>query len=205
MHPAEWVSLATVCLLGAMSPGPSLAVVMSITLTRGSAAGASAAISHGLGVAVYGLLTVAGLSAVLLQSPRLFVVLKLAGAAYLLWMAVGLLRSKAGSGPEPGEAAPRQRPPALDGFLVAFLNPKLAVFMLALFSQFIGAESSWVHRWIMVATVGTIDAAWYLLVTGLLSRRLLLSLLQSCALAVNRLFGGILLLVALTVIVTAVS
>ena len=168
MDLTQWLSLATVCLLGAMSPGPSLAVVLKATLGGGSTAGYASALAHGAGVALYGLLTVAGLAVLITSSPALFLVLQLAGAVYLVYLGVRSLRSTGESAPETptslGSAGA-----ATSGFLVAFLNPKLAVFMLALFSQFVHPEAAWSEQAVLVSTVGGIDMSWYSLVVVLAS------------------------------------
>ena len=60
-----WLSLALLCILGAMTPGPSLAVVLGSTLRGGQASGLAAALARGLAAGLYAVLTVAGLAALL--------------------------------------------------------------------------------------------------------------------------------------------
>ena len=202
----EWLSLATVCLLGAMSPGPSLAVVLAHTLRQGHGSGYAAAISHGIGVGLYGLLTVAGLAALVTGSPMLFGALQLAGAGYLIFMGIKSLR--ANSSPlaptEPSAERVRENP-WRDGFLVAFLNPKLAVFMLALFSQFLSPETDWTQRLIMAATVGTLDALWYSAVVMFISRPPVLARLRQASGTIDRVLGVVLIALAITVIGSALQ
>ncbi len=193
----HWLPLFGICLLGAMSPGPSLAVVVGTTLGRGRRAGYGAALGHGLGVGLYGLLTVSGLAVLMTRSPALFLALQLAGAGYLLWLGRNALRS--GGGPAFPGASDRPGQGPLDGFLVAFLNPKLAVFMLALFSQFVEPGSGMAWKGVMIATVGVTDAAWYSLVVRLVSAGGLLGKLEANAGAIDRLFGVILIALAVTV------
>ncbi len=204
MDITQWLSLATVCLLGAMSPGPSLAVVMNCTLGGGPAAGYASALSHGAGVALYGLLTVAGLAVLVTSSPAIYLGLQLAGAAYLVYLGIRALRSSGApaldaTGSEGNHGA------AVSGFLVAFLNPKLAVFMLALFSQFLRPEAALGERAVMVATVGVTDAAWYCLVVALISREAFLRKLRASAKLIDRCFGVILILLALSVLVRSLT
>jgi threonine/homoserine/homoserine lactone efflux protein len=204
MDPGHWLSLFSMCLLGAMSPGPSLAVVVGNALHGGRAAGIACAVAHGAGVGLYGLLTVVGLAAIIAHTPRLFTTVQLCGAAYLLYLGVRSLRGD--SGPTltvDGATAPDRRP-LVDGFLIAFLNPKLAVFMLALFSQFLRPGDGVFEKAVMVATVGITDASWYCLVVLLVTHRLFLERLKSAASTIDRVFGVILILLAVTVIVRAV-
>lgn len=199
---AAWLSLFAVCLLGAVSPGPSLAVVMRATVAGGRAAGTRAALAHGAGVGLYGLLTVTGLAAVLTRAPALYLALQVAGALYLLWLGGRSLVAR-GSASAAGAGSPAPHRPATEGFLVAFLNPKLAVFMLALFSQFLAPEFGLREKAAMVLTVGLTDAAWYCLVAGLLSRPTFLARLKASALVTGPVFGVILIALALSVLASA--
>lgn len=200
MELGHWLSLLSICLLGAMSPGPSLAVVMKSTMALGHRQGYTTAIAHGVGVALYGLLTVTGLAVIITRSPAVFLAIQLMGAAYLIYLGIKSLRSKTGTGVQTDVAAANSNP-ALDGFLVAFLNPKLAVFMLALFSQFLHPGMGAVAKGIMVATVGITDASWYCVIVALLSRRSFMARLQHSAPTIDRVFGIILIALALTVLV----
>lgn len=199
MDPGHWLSLFSVCLLGAMSPGPSLAVVLNTTLSAGRAAGYACAIGHGAGVGLYGLATVSGLAVVITRSPRLFLILQVLGALYLIYLGYRSLRAK-GAGDLRGDShRAGNRAPALDGFLVAFLNPKLAIFMLALFSQFLRPGADILEKGLMAATVGITDASWYALVVALMTRKLFLEKLQANDRLISRIFGVILILLAVTV------
>lgn len=199
---SHWLILFGICLLGAMSPGPSLAVVVNTALRTGRGAGFACATAHGAGVGLYGLLTVAGLAVIITRSPALFLVIQLAGATYLLYLGVRSLRSGKPSLPTPGDAD-AGRGPAVDGFLIAFLNPKLAFFMLALFSQFLHSGAGVLEKCLMVFTVGTTDALWYNLIVLLITRRAFLDTLQGSAVLIGRVFGVILILLALTVVLRA--
>ncbi|MEO1080153.1 MAG: LysE family translocator [Pseudomonadota bacterium] len=196
----EWLSLASVCFAGAASPGPSLAVVLDAVLRGGRGNGIIAAWAHALGVGLYAALTVFGISALLLSRPELFTLLQVCGALYLLWMAARLLRSTA-SGPAVSEDAPSHvGRAARDAFAVAFLNPKLAVFMLALFSQFIRPDAALSESALLIATATGIDGAWYTLVALLLSRGSWLDVLRRNATRIDRGFGALLAILALSIL-----
>ena len=187
----EWLPLASVCLAGAASPGPSLAVVLAATMASGRPAGLAAAWAHAAGVGLYAALTVFGLSALITGVPALYSAIQIFGALYLLWIAASLLRSSGASVPD--DATPRAAGTALrDGFAIAFLNPKLAVFMLALFSQFISADAAPAESAVLIATATLIDGLWYTTVVMAISRGNWLEALRANAALVNRIFGVLL-------------
>lgn len=167
----------------------------------GRRAGLLCAFAHGVGVGLYGLLTVAGLAVVIARSGEVFTAIQLLGAAYLVFLGFRSLKLAGERRETPGDSRPQQNSAALDGFLIAFLNPKLAVFMLALFSQFLDGEAGCLEKATMVMTVGITDASWYMLVTTLVTQERFLARLNKSAATIDRLFGVLLLLLAGTLIV----
>ncbi|ADT69815.1 MAG: threonine/homoserine/homoserine lactone efflux protein [Pseudoalteromonas tetraodonis] len=161
-----WFSLALVCMMGAMSPGPSLAVVLKHSLNGGMKNGMLAALSHGFGVGLYAAASLLGLGALMLQFPTVYQFLVYLGAAYLAYLGLKILFSKPNDSELQVQKSAVSSSKALqDGFAIAFLNPKLAIFFLALFSQFIDPENLTLNIGIiMCLTVFVIDTGWYLLV-----------------------------------------
>jgi threonine/homoserine/homoserine lactone efflux protein len=195
-----WLSLVAICCLGAMSPGPSLAVVLRHTVSNGRAHGIATALSHAVGVALWALLTVWGLAVVVVEWPLMYKFLTYAGAAYLMWMGIKALRSN-GAGPmnvdqvsAPISAAAR------DGLMVSLLNPKLAFFFIALFSQFVSAELVVADKLIMTGTASVIDAVWYIIIAVALSHSKVLDKLQKRSATIDKLSGAILIALALRVL-----
>ena len=193
----DWLLLIGVCALGAMTPGASLAVVTRHTLRGSARAGVSAGLAHAAGIGVYAAATVAGLAVVLRGFPQLEIAIRLAGSLFLLWLALGSWRAAARPAPEPDAQAGANA--VRDGFLIAFLNPKVALFFLALFSQFVSAEMAMAARVQVAATVVVIDAAWYSLVALLLARGPMLAALRRHHDKVERTTAGVLALIAVGV------
>ncbi|EED34258.1 transporter, LysE family [Luminiphilus syltensis NOR5-1B] len=197
MDPLQWLSLFAVCLLGAMSPGASLAIVIANTMNGGRLAGIQTAVAHGLGVALYGVLTVSGFALIITQSPSLFTGIQVVGSVYLLWLGVSALRTSTAGGVESSRGG--------SGFLIAFLNPKLAIFMLAVFSQFLSVSADTTEKALMVATVGLTDAAWYAIVAMLVSQRSIMPWLEARYSTIGRLFGAILIVLGVSVLVRVLT
>lgn len=133
-------------------PGPDSLLIMTRSATQGWRAGSAAALGIGAGTMVHVLAAALGLSALLSTSAAAFTVVKWIGAAYIVYMGIGMLRAKL-RGANDGDAgaiaplAEAARPLAwrkifLQGFLTNVLNPKVALFFLAFVPQFIAADSS---------------------------------------------------------------
>jgi threonine/homoserine/homoserine lactone efflux protein len=98
-------------------------------------------------------------------------------------------------------AAPTTTRAGRDGFLIAFLNPNIAIWFIALFSQVIGSHTTFPARLGYAATAWLTDTAWYLLVAWLLSNPLWMDRLRAKTVLVERVFGVILLALAARLVV----
>jgi threonine/homoserine/homoserine lactone efflux protein len=125
-----------------LTPGPNLLYLISRTLAQGRAAGLVSLAGTTTGFVVHILAAALGVSAVFLAVPVAYDALRWAGAAYLLWLAWDVVRTPA-VGTAGGVFAPRRLPDAMPaklfrmGLFTSILNPKVALFYLALFPQFV--------------------------------------------------------------------
>tara|TARA_B110000902_G_scaffold255568_1_gene321095 strand:+ start:327 stop:947 length:621 start_codon:yes stop_codon:yes gene_type:complete len=196
MDTVFWFSVTLACLLGAMSPGPSLAVIGSITLNQGRLAGIVSALAHGLAIAGFALLTALGLVVVMSSYVLAFNLLQAAGCVYLVWMALKLLFSAPGPSAEISALAVDSNwSAARGGFLVALVNPKIIIFFTALFSQFVTVDTELWAKLVMAAIAGTVDTLWYMLVAVVISRPGMLIRYQNSSVWLNKVFGLILLMI----------
>lgn len=123
-------------------PGPDSLLIMTRSATQGWRAGCVAALGIGTGVFVHVFAAAVGLSAVLATSATAFTVVKYIGAAYILYMALGLLRSRRRDAAAAVALPPLPYPKIFaQGFLTNVLNPKVALFFLAFVPQFIDADA----------------------------------------------------------------
>lgn len=124
---------AGAALLLNLTPGADMLFVAGTGAARGRRAGVLAALGVGAGCALHTLLAAIGLSALIAASELAFEAVRWAGAAYLVWLGVGLLRARGGA----LAAQARQGDPFWQGALTNALNPKVALFFLAFLPQFI--------------------------------------------------------------------
>jgi len=197
---SAWLSLALVCLLGAMSPGPSLAIVVRHSVTNGTRAGVICALSHGFGIFLWAMLMVSGLGALLMAQPTWFDGLRALGAGFLLYLGCRALLPQRGASASTREAISRDGKAAREGFAIALSNPKIAVFFAALFSQFIQPDATLKAQLMIAITAAIIDVLWYMVVAMLLSRPVWSGYLTQPGSLLDRGFGVILIVLSAAVL-----
>ena len=193
------LGMSFVCAMGAISPGPSLAVVLRNTISGGRMQGIMTGVGHGLGFGVYALIAVMGLSSVLLAHKQAFNLLQGAGALVLIWLAFNLFVEKQSGASVKYEKSGYKG--FFEGFMIAFLNPKILVFLVAVFSQFLNADITNSDRFIMAMMAGAIDTIWYVLVAAILAGTTAVDKLRKNAVTIDRLIGMVLFMLAILLIV----
>ena len=118
-------------------PGPAILYTAAQTLSRGRAAGFMAALGIHLGGYAHVIAAALGLSAVFAHVPEAYLALKLAGAAYLVWLGIGLMRRRFDAEALPHLAKKSARRAFAESITVELLNPKVAVFYIAFLPQFV--------------------------------------------------------------------
>ncbi|MFU0820498.1 Threonine/homoserine/homoserine lactone efflux protein [Pseudomonas lundensis] len=132
---------AAACLVMVLTPGPNMIYLISRSICQGRKAGVTSLLGVVAGFFVHMLAAAIGLTAVFLAVPLAYEALKWAGALYLLWMAWQAVRPGARSPFEARELLPDAPSRlVLMGFLTSVLNPKVAMFYLSIFPQFISPE-----------------------------------------------------------------
>ena len=138
-----WLFVVSGLLLN-VTPGPDSLFIMARSATQGWRAGFVACWGIGSGVFVHVFAAALGLSALMATSATAFTVVKVIGAAYLVWIGIGMLRQRSGAAAAVADAAPRviaYRDIFRQGFLTNVLNPKVALFFLAFVPQFIAPDA----------------------------------------------------------------
>ncbi len=191
-----WMSF--ICAMGAISPGPSLVVVLRNTISGGRTGGVMTAVGHGIGFTIYAFVAIMGLSSVLLANEQVFYLLQNAGALFLIWLAFNMITHKKSVSSEKHEENVNRG--FLEGFMIAFLNPKILVFLVAIFSQFINFDVNNYGRFIMAIMAGIIDTTWYVLVAVALAGTNFIDRLRVNVFFIDRFIGIILLITAILLI-----
>ena len=189
---------AIMFILGATSPGPSVAVVLRNTMIGGRARGLSCAVGHGIGFGFYAISVVFGLVIIMEKYPDVFTIMQAIGIFFLLYLGKSMLSAEV----QEIQQSKSNRDGFLEGFFIAFLNPKIAVFMLAVLSTVLDPSMNSETKWVIAGLGITIDTVWYVLVALVLSNSSILTRIQNNQRILNLITG--LLMIGLA-IWTAVS
>ncbi len=195
MNPHTWLLYALTVAVVSGIPGPNMLLVMSHGARHGWRRSIATMAGCLSALLVMITLSAAGLGLVLQAWPRLFDTLRLAGAAYLVYLGVRTWRA-AGHAHDWGEvqAGVPRTPRALyrNGFLVASSNPKAILFAAALLPQFMTPQAPWLPQFAaLVLTFAAIEVSWYFVYAGFGDRLGMMLRRAGVARAFHRTTGGL--------------
>jgi threonine/homoserine/homoserine lactone efflux protein len=156
MHEISWWLFVVASLILIATPGQDMILVMSRSVAQGAAAGVATAAGVSVGLVGHTALAALGLGALLRASEWLFIALKLVGAAYLIYLAVTLLRTRRGDltlNPANQRSIARL---FVDGALSNLSNPKIAIFYFAFLPQFVASNAD--HPTLQLLALGLVFA-----------------------------------------------
>ena len=189
-----WSQFATVCLLGAMSPGPSLALIIRNSINFNRTSGIVASIAHGLGICLYATVTVIVLEFILRNSELIFFVIQICGSLFLIILGLTFVFKK--NNENQNDTYQIHSNSFAQGFFIAIVNPKILIWFTAIFSQFIDINATFLNKTILVLTPSIIDAIWYSLVAILVTGYGLKEILNKKKFIIQKIIGGLLILIA---------
>lgn len=192
----SWGALTLALVLGAVSPGPSLALVLRNTMVGGRRHGIVTGLGHGIGFGVYAFTTSAALSIALSAHSSIQELLRWGGAALLIWIGYSFIRKAEDASEQLEYHSSTGSVGFAQGFLVALLNPKILAWMLAIYAPFVKTEAP-IHISLAMGLLATCtDAGWYIMVAAVLSGTDAIVALRSHAHIINRAMGVLMLLFA---------
>ena len=180
-----------VAVLVTITPGAATAMVIRSAMRGGVRAGVLTIAGNSIGVIAWALLSIAGISALVAASEVAFVALKVTGACVLVYLGIQSLRHAQA----PGEPPPLRAQRAFrDGLITSLANPKLAVFFVALFPQFVGPDGNILATTLlMAAMIVAFDWAWYSTLALLASRAKAGFMRSRAGRSLERATGGVLI------------
>ena len=182
---AALAPIVAVLVVGAISPGPSLAILIRNTLEGGKRRGVACGIGHGIGFGIYAFIAIAGIAQLKASASGAAELLEIIGGLFLLLLAALMIRGSDGG----NEHQKSGRRGFTEGFMIAFLNPKILAFLIAIFSQFVQPDFTWGERALVACVAMCIDGGWYVLVALIISGTPLMVFIQENARKVELAMG----------------
>ncbi|NQV83767.1 MAG: LysE family translocator [Rhodospirillales bacterium] len=164
---SEIVTFVFVASLLVMSPGPNGVLIAKTVPTSGRSASFANVAGFVTAFYFHGAFSVLGISIILVQSATAFAIVKYLGAAYLCWIGVKALHAALKSVESAEQVAPAKKQRTIlnayvEGFLTNAFNPKVSMFYLAAFPQFISiGETSAMSSFLLVFLHSMINAVWF--------------------------------------------
>ena len=189
----------TVCLLGAISPGPSMAVVINNAIFKGRYSGILTSIGHGIGITVYAAFAVLGLGLIIKTNIFIFNSLKILSIFFLIFIGVKSILNKEELNLKKKDKK-EKAVSFLQGFSIAILNPKIFVWFIAFFSQFMSDDQGHLYNFILVITAGVVDTCWYIFLTSVATSSVFRFFLEKKSVQIKKFIGLIYLAISIVLI-----
>ena len=176
----EWLTIFFVCLIGAMTPGPSLIVIIYLTHSKNFVSGVAASLAHGFGIFIYALISIFSLSFIINLLPSAIPIIQILGATFLIYLGYKILFLKISKRVNNKTKIPETIIESIFiGLTTSLINPKILIFFTSIFSQFISQDYSIYTKFGMALLAGMIDSTWYILVCYSISIKIVENYIKS--------------------------
>ena len=193
-----WIQFASICIVGAMSPGPSMALIIRNSIKFGRISGMLSSIGHAIGIGIYAAISIAGLQLILISNIIIFNTIQFCGSIFLLIL--GILFIKNSGEKLLIENNQKSLNSFFQGFAISILNPKILIWFTAIFSQFIEVSSTSLTKFMMVFIASSIDGIWYIILTIIVTSFGLKKFLENNTKTIQNISGAVLILIALIIL-----
>ena len=189
-----------VCLLGAMSPGPSMVVVINNAIFKSKFSGILTALGHGFGISIYALCAVIGIGVVLQTNIIVFNSIKLLSIFFLFYLGIQTIRSrgKFEFGVNHSMSVTKS---FSQGFMISILNPKIFIWFMAIYSQFMSHENNMSLNVMLVLIAGTVDALWYILLVNFVTSNTILNQIKRKSSSIELIVGYLLIFISIVLLI----
>ena len=195
-----FIKILIVCLLGAVSPGPSMVVVMNNALFKNRFHGILTSLGHGFGIGMYALFAVLGIALIIKTNLFVFNGIKFISIIFLIYLGVKSIisKSKLDFGKynlNDGIASFSQ------GVSISLLNPKIFIWFIAIYSQFMSVDNDLFFNTVLVLTAAIVDALWYITLTLLVTSKIALDFIKNKNSLLQKFVGIIFIAIGLLLLI----
>ena len=195
-----FLKIFAVCLLGAMSPGPSMVVVINNAIFKNRLNGILTSIGHGVGIGIYALFAVLGIALIIKTNLYVFNVIKFLSIIFLVYLGVNLMITDDklefdGKDINSGFTS------FLQGLSISLLNPKIFIWFVAIYSQFMSVDNDMIFNTILILTASIIDAIWYVILTLLVTTNIALDFIKDKSVLLQKFVGSVFIIIGVILLI----
>jgi threonine/homoserine/homoserine lactone efflux protein len=203
----EFLTIAGVHLLAVASPGPDFAIVLKHSISYGRRIAMITSVGVGAAILLHVTYSLLGIGLLLKTNPLVYTIFSYLAAAYLVYIAIGALKSKAPEPTAPVSANVTQssisdKKAFAVGFLTNGLNPKATLFFLSVFAVAVSAETPSSIKLVYGLYLAVATGVWFCFLSYLLSTRKVRAFIRQYSHWFDRIMGGVLLLLAAKLVMT---
>ena len=193
-----------VCLLGAMSPGPSMVVVINNAIFKNRFNGILTSIGHGIGIGIYAFFAVVGVGLIIKTNIIVFNGIKIISIFFLIYMGIKSILSK--NNLDFSESNKKEGLSSFfQGFIISILNPKIFIWFVAIYSQFMSSENDFIFNSYLVFTASIVDAAWYIFLTFIVTSDIVLRFLKNKSIIIHRVIGILFIIISAILLIDIIK
>ena len=195
-----FVKITIVCLLGAMSPGPSMVVVINNAIYKNRINGILTAIGHGFGIGIYAFFAVLGIGLIIKTNLFLFNTIKILSIFFLFYLGFQAIVNNSKINFEKNVIKFGVKS-FFEGFAISILNPKILIWFLAIYSQFMSASNDYILNISLIFIASLVDALWYIILVKLVTAKGVLEKLKSKLQLIQKLIGYLFITISIFLII----
>ena len=200
----NFFQIFVVCLLGAMSPGPSMVVVVNNAIFKNRYNGILTSIGHGIGIGVYAFFAVVGVGIIIKTNIIVFNGIKIISIFFLIYMGVKSILSKKNLNFNEGNKK-EGLSSFIQGFMISILNPKILIWFVAIYSQFMSTKNDFVFNSYLVFTASIVDAVWYIFLTFIVTSDKVLEFLKNKSIIIHKVIGVLFIIISAILLIDIIK
>lgn len=194
-----FIKVLFICVIGAMSPGPSWVLIINKSISDGKASGVLTSLGHGVGIAIYAL--IANLSIGIIINANIFIFNSIKAVSIIFLFYLGYKSYQSNPVSLTQQKFNTNIKSFFEGFSFAILNPKVLIWFIAIYSQFMSPNNEMLFNIILISTAGIVDMSWYCLLVILVTSSGLLKLIQNKVKLIQKIAGVIFIFVGLVLLI----
>ena len=195
-----FLKIFSVCLLGAISPGPSMVVVINNAIFKNRYHGILTSLGHGIGIGVYALFAVLGIALIIKTNETVFNGMRVISIIFLIYLGIKSIVGRKNLDFDKKDLNGKATS-FFQGLSISLLNPKIFIWFLAIYSQFMSIDNDIIFNTCLILTASIVDAFWYITLTFLVTSKGALEFIKDKSVLLQQLMGGVFILIGTVLLI----